>query len=87
MDDAKLAQAVRDADVVILLSKKGRAGVAYFKDIGKVPSAVEVSYGERDDPPLTIRRVVVKAGWTLADWRKIDRSALHRSAAGQEDSG
>jgi len=73
----KVLDAVEDADVMILLTERGLAGVTWFKGIGKVPSDVQIDFGEKDDPPLTIRRVVIRAGWTLAQWRKIDRSGLH----------
>ena len=77
----KLKQ-LHDADVMIVLYKKGTAGGTFFKGIeGRIPSNVEVSYGESDDPPQTIRRVVIKAGWTQAQWRKMDRSALHEGGA------
>lgn len=79
--NATLAQNVRDADVVILLYENGRAGSAFFKHVrGRIPYEVTVNYGEKDDPPQTIRRVTVKAGWTRADWRKMDRAGLHEPA-------
>jgi hypothetical protein len=44
--DAELGKAMREADVVILLTKGGQAGVAYFNHLnpGRVPHTVEVSY-------------------------------------------
>lgn len=76
----KLLAAVEDADVVILLSEKGQAGMTFFKGIGTVPSNVEIDYGEKDDPPLTIRRVSVRAGWTAKDWKAMDRTGLHSTS-------
>ncbi len=78
--DADLAGRVRDADVVILLTERGTQGVAIVKNgggVANVPFDVSVSYGEKDDPPHTIRQIKVKAGWNRSDWRKMDRSALH----------
>jgi hypothetical protein len=82
--DAKLAARVREADAVILvqLHEDGGVGaVASFKslhvDDGGVPLKVDIAFGEKDDPPLTIRQITVKAGWNRTDWKKIDRSGLH----------
>lgn len=79
--DRKLLDLVKDSDVMILLFDKGAAGSAFFKGIeGRIPSNVEVMFGEKDDPPQTIRQVKVSAGWPRAEWRKLDRSGLHPAA-------
>lgn len=76
------------ADVVALLGNKGHSGTVRFKGIqGPIPFEVEVSYGEKDDPPLTIRRVVLKAGWKAPDWRKMDRSELHEPETEEVTAG
>jgi hypothetical protein len=75
------------ADAVMLLTEKGHAGAVRFKGIkGSIPFEVEVSYGEKDDPPLTIRQVKITAGWKRPDWRKMDRSELHDATQEARDA-
>jgi hypothetical protein len=75
--DARIMERVLAADAVILVEDGGLAGFAWAKGPGELPLSCKVSFGEDDDPPRTIRRIEVTAGWTLKDWRKMDRSALH----------
>lgn len=87
--DARLLERIKAADAVILVEDGGYSGFAWAKGPGEIPMSCKVSFGEDDDPPRTIRRVEVKAGWTLADWRKLDRSGLHKldPAAPEPDGG
>jgi hypothetical protein len=78
--DEELARRVREADVVVLLSDGGRTATNFVKGVGPVPIDWEVSFGEKDDPPGTIRMFTMKGGWTKAEWLKCDRSALHEEA-------
>lgn len=76
LTDAQLAARVREADVVVLLFDRGQRSASFVRGVDPVPLKWEVSYGEKDDPPLTIRRFQITGGWTQAEWRKLDRSAL-----------
>ncbi len=76
LTDAQLAERVREADVVILLRDGGVEASSFVRGVGPVPLTWDVSYGEKDDPPQTIRHFTVKGGWTRAEWRKLDRSAV-----------
>lgn len=84
--DRKLAEKVRDADVVLLVKKVGEgrnvSGVgvlAFSHEFGRaLPYTVEAAFtGEEEgDPDGFIRQVTVKAGWNRTDWRKLDRAGL-----------
>lgn len=67
-------------DVVIVLTEGGMAGAAYIRG-HRAPMGVEVDYGEKDDPPQTVRRATVKVGWTLKAWRNSSDEA--RKAVGE----
>lgn len=71
-------------DVVIVISDAGRAGVCFFRG-HSIPLKWEVSYGEKDDPPLSIRRFTATAGWTQRDWRKGDQPSRNLIGLGSED--
>lgn len=85
--DSALAGKVRGSDVIILLKKLkdgGLGSAAFIKGVGSAPVKATFYFGEDDDPPLTIRQVQVTAGFKSADWKKMDRSALHE---GESDAG
>jgi hypothetical protein len=70
-------------DVVIVLGNDGRSGMAYIRG-NEAPMDITVDYGERDDPPLSIRRVTVKVGWSAAVWRKSEQADRDVVGAGQD---
>lgn len=78
-----VAEVMSLGDVVILLRKSGQSGVAYIRG-HKAPYDVSIDYGGgKDDPPLSIRRVTIKVGWTAKAWRDADpetREAIGRGA-------
>jgi hypothetical protein len=76
--DARILHRVKDADAVILVEDGGYSAISMLKGIkGSVPATFEVGFAHEDgDPPGQLRSVMVKAGWTLTQWRKLDRSGL-----------
>lgn len=88
--DRALAEKVRNADVVILVNMDddgmGFSGMAHHKVLGSMPWTLDAAFAREDgDPPGNlVRQVTVKAGWSRADWRKLDRSALHTN--GDDDA-
>lgn len=69
-----VAEVAALGDVVIVLREGGSSGLAYVRGV-RAPYVVDVHYGEKDDPPLTIRQATIKVGWPLKDWRKADAEA------------
>lgn len=60
---------------VIMHGHRTMAVVRYGDDIHHMPVDVRIDYGQRaDDPPLTLRRVNIKAGWTAEDFAKLGES-------------
>lgn len=62
-------------DIAILVREGGRRGVAYLRrggEIHSMPLEVRSDYSQREtDPPLTPRRVTVKAGWSVKDFEAV----------------
>lgn len=61
-----------DGDVAIVLRNHGTHGVCFVRHgeiVHKMSMEVADFGSEPDDLPMMVRRVEIKAGWTLKSWR------------------
>lgn len=70
-------------DLVVIVGNGGASGAALLRG-HKVPMNVQVEFGDKDDPANSIRRAVLKVGYTAKNWRESDREGRDLIGNGSE---